>query len=321
MEDLETRRYLEQEIEKLRQQLDEASNTIEAIRTGQIDAFVVKEKDGHQLYTLKTADQTYRVFIEKMMEGAVTLNENGVILYSNSSFANMMKAPLTKIIGSYFSELVPAEFHKEFNKLVFEGWRSESKGEINLISKKNEFIPVLLSLTTLELDEGLALSLILTDLSGQKEIERELKLRNEQLEESRLFTEQLNNELEVKVNERTKELLTSREHFIFLADTVPVIIWTATPKGDFDYFNQRWYDYTGKTFEESRGSRWESCIHPLDLVPPGKHGENHWKQVSHLKLKTGNSLHQASIAGTFRRLYHLKASKELLLPGLAYVPI
>jgi two-component system phosphate regulon sensor histidine kinase PhoR len=53
------------EIEELRQQLEEATDTIHAIRTGQVDALVVKDTDGHQLYTLKTADQTYRVFIEK----------------------------------------------------------------------------------------------------------------------------------------------------------------------------------------------------------------------------------------------------------------
>jgi len=46
---------------------------LKPIRSGQIDALVVKSDNGHQLYTLKTADQTYRVFIEKMTEGAVTL--------------------------------------------------------------------------------------------------------------------------------------------------------------------------------------------------------------------------------------------------------
>ena len=57
-------------MEELRFQLNEANETIEAIRTGQIDALVVQGQNGHQLYTLKSADQTYRVFIEKMTEGA-----------------------------------------------------------------------------------------------------------------------------------------------------------------------------------------------------------------------------------------------------------
>ena len=78
-----TNKELEQQVAELCQQLDEANETIEAIRTGQIDALVVKRPTGHQLYTLKTADQTYRVFIQKMRERALTLNRNGVVLYSN----------------------------------------------------------------------------------------------------------------------------------------------------------------------------------------------------------------------------------------------
>jgi len=56
---------LEQQVAELGQQLDEANETIEAIRTGQIDALVVRRPTGNQLYTLKTADQTYRVLSKK----------------------------------------------------------------------------------------------------------------------------------------------------------------------------------------------------------------------------------------------------------------
>jgi hypothetical protein len=60
----------EQEVRELSAQLQEAQETLNAIRTGQVDAIVVENEEGHQLYTLKSADQTYRVFIEKMKEGA-----------------------------------------------------------------------------------------------------------------------------------------------------------------------------------------------------------------------------------------------------------
>ena len=265
MEALKTAAQLEQEIEELRQQLEEANDTIEAIRTGQVDALIVKHENGHQLYTLKSADQTYRVFIEKMIEGAVTLNEKGIILYSNSRFASMMKLPLSKIMGSYFETYVPNEYRETFDELIKKGWQAETKGEIYLATNDDELIPFLVSLTTLELDDGIALSIILTDLTIQKDTEKELKEKNEQLQAAQIFTAQLNNQLEGKVKERTKELLTSREHFKFLADTIPVIVWTAKPNGDFDYYNKRWYDYTGKTFEDSIGSGWQSVVHPDDL--------------------------------------------------------
>ena len=264
MGDIKTKRQLQQEVDDLQQRLEEANDAIEAIRTGQVDALVVRDKKGHQLYTLKNADHSYRLFIEKMTEGAVTLNEKGIILYSNSSFAATMRSPLTKIIGSYFDIFVPEDYQKTFYKLFKTGWRTEVKSEIYLLTSDKKRVPFLISLTTLDLDEGTALSIILTDLTIQKNTEKELKEKNEQLLESQKFSERLNNELESKVQERTKEVLKSREHFKFLADTIPVIIWTALPDGNYDYFNKQWYNYTGKNFEQSKGLGWQSVVHPDD---------------------------------------------------------
>ena len=162
MEVVKTYLHLEQEIEELRQRLEEANDTIEAIRTGQVDAIILKNNDKHELYTLKSADQTYRVFIEKMIEGAVTLNEKGIILYSNTRFAAMMKLPLSNIIGSYFENFVPNEFREIFDKLIAKGWNAESKGEIYLVDDRNELIPFLISF--LELLFLLELSFLLTSL-------------------------------------------------------------------------------------------------------------------------------------------------------------
>jgi two-component system CheB/CheR fusion protein len=254
------------ELEELRQKLDEANDTIEAIRSGQVDAFIVKDKNGPRIYTLKSADQTYRVFIEKMIEGAVTINKEGVILYSNSQFANMLNLPLSKIIGSPFKSYIAAQHEMEFDRLIEKGWQEEGKGEVNLLTLSEQTIPVLVSLTTLELDEGTALSLILTDLTTQKRIEKELREKNEMLEAANAFAAKLNNELEERVIERTKELSTSREHFKFMANTIPVIVWMASPLGEFEYFNRQWYNYTGLTFEESVGSGWQSVIHPEDVA-------------------------------------------------------
>src|ERR1700744_6774966 len=82
------------EIEILRSQVNEAHDIIEAIRKGEVDAFIVKNENIHEIYTLKSADKAYRIFIEKMAEGAVTINREGIVLYSNSSFANLISYPL-----------------------------------------------------------------------------------------------------------------------------------------------------------------------------------------------------------------------------------
>jgi PAS domain-containing protein len=111
MTTIKTYDQLLKENESLQEQLEEATETIHAIRSGQVDAIVVRAPGGGtQLYTLKTADQTYRVFIEKMNEGAVTLNEHGVILYCNSMFASMVNMPLSKVVGKRFEHFIPDIF-------------------------------------------------------------------------------------------------------------------------------------------------------------------------------------------------------------------
>ncbi len=253
------------ENEDLRIQLEEANDTIEAIRTGQVDALIVRDGNIHQLYTLKSADQTYRVFIEKMNEGAVTINREGFILYSNSRFANMVNMPLEKVIGLAFKFFIPETLGERFNDLVSKGWDSDCKEEIELLNQQQQIVPCLLSCTTLELDEGIALSLILTDLSILKETERQLKIKNLQLAASHVATEKLNNELEDTVKARTNELFLSREHFKYLANNIPQMTWTNLPNGEVDYYNQQWYTYTGLSFNETKEWGWQNVLHPDDL--------------------------------------------------------
>ena len=261
---------LQAEFEKLQIQLQEANETIEAIRSGEVDALVVKNGQEHQLYTLKSADQTYRVFIEKMKEGAVTLNREGLILYSNSQFASMVDMPLTKVIGLPINDFIPDKFKSIFREIIEAGWESDSKGEIYLKNKNNQLIPFLLSVTSLELDDGHALSIILTDMTAQKENEQQLKTKNELLEQARLEVAKMNEELEDIVRIRTKDLLVSREHFKFLADNIPVIVWTTDGNGEADYFNKQWYEYTGLDFESSKGIGSQQVLHPEDAIPTAK---------------------------------------------------
>jgi PAS domain S-box-containing protein len=183
------------EVNELRLQLEEANETIDAIRTGQVDAIVVQGKKGNELYTLKTADQTYRLFIEKMTEGAVTLDEHGIILYSNSQFASMVSMPLSKVIGLPFKNFIYPDCVSDYDNLFNKGWKEDCKGEIKLRQPKN-YIETLLSFTTLELDEGVSLSIILTDLTEQKETQRQLKLNNEKLEEINTALENSNHDLQ-----------------------------------------------------------------------------------------------------------------------------
>ena len=57
----------------------------------------------------------------------------------------------------------------------------------------------------------------------------------------------------------------SERYYRFLAESIPQIIWTARPDGFLDYYNQRWYDYTGMTREQTEGWAWDAVLHPDDV--------------------------------------------------------
>ena len=54
--------------------------------------------------------------------------------------------------------------------------------------------------------------------------------------------------------------------FRALANSVPTLLWMANPDGWIFWYNQRWYDYTGKRQEELEGWGWQSVHHP-DFLP------------------------------------------------------
>ncbi|RAL60488.1 hypothetical protein DID88_000263 [Monilinia fructigena] len=56
------------------------------------------------------------------------------------------------------------------------------------------------------------------------------------------------------------------QRFQKICDSMPQLIWTATPDGLHDWFSQRWYDYTGLSVEESIGEGWKLPFHPEDMA-------------------------------------------------------
>lgn len=87
----------------------------------------------------------------------------------------------------------------------------------------------------------------------------------EQLNLSQKTLQNLNIELEERVIIRTKELSESEEKFKSILNSIPQIAWTNTIEGDVNFYNQRWYDYTGLDFEQTKAWGWKEVIHPDDL--------------------------------------------------------
>ncbi len=158
------------EINDLRQRLDEAEDTLRAIRQGEVDALVVSTPEGEQIYTLKGADHSYRILVETINEGTVTLlASDGTIVYANRVVADLLKKPLEKFIGSCFCDYVPKPERQWFEALLAKAKQDASKGEIRLQATDGTIVPAYLSLSSMELENvPEAVCLAVTDLTEQK---------------------------------------------------------------------------------------------------------------------------------------------------------
>ena len=195
MDKSKTKQQLRLEVEGLRTRLEEAEETLRAIRSGEVDALVVSGPQGDRLYTLEGADQSYRILFETMEEGAATLGADATILYCNRRLAEMLGAPLEKVIGSSMEEYLSPDDWQSFKNIDKRG--TAQRREFDLKRGDGSRIPVLISFGCLEIGVLQGTCMTVTDLALQKRAEKELRKAHD--------------ELEMRVQERTEELVEANQ--------------------------------------------------------------------------------------------------------------
>lgn len=170
----QTHAQLTDEVAGLRDRLAEAGEIMRAIRTGEVDAVLAHGTQGAQLFTLHGADDPYRVLIEEMNEGAVTLSADGSILYCNRRFAALLKTPLEEIASLAFDAFVAPSERARFAALLEAGRTGGSAGEITLCAGDGSAVPLQLALGPLPAESAAAICLIATDISESREKEARL---------------------------------------------------------------------------------------------------------------------------------------------------
>lgn len=148
--------------------LEKAEATLSEILSGEADALFITGVAGAQLFTLKGADQSYRTLIENMSEGALTLTPKGLVLYANRRFAEMLKTPLEKVIGSDVHNWIASESWQVFRALLQENEINNHREELVLAATDGTPVPVYLSVSHLVLDEIDSICMVVTDLTEQK---------------------------------------------------------------------------------------------------------------------------------------------------------
>ncbi len=164
--------HLQEINEKLRLRLEEAEETLRAIRHGEVDALLVSGPDGAQVFTLQSAEQPYRILIEQMQEGAVTLSREGTILYCNLRFAQMLRVPHEKLLASDVQKLVAPVQRERFTALMHQGAAHSTRAEITLQAGDGGEIPTYISMSPLPIEVEGCICMIVTDLTKQESMRR-----------------------------------------------------------------------------------------------------------------------------------------------------
>jgi PAS domain S-box-containing protein len=163
-----TRKDLLAEIDELRIRLEEAEETLYAIGSGEVDALVVSGSAGEQVFTLKGAEQPYRVLVESMNEGAATLSADGTILYCNKCLAAMLQVPLERLIGMRLNAYAAPADRRVLAARLEGCAQDSSREEITLINGEGNAVPVLFSCFFTDQSAGGGISVVITDLRQQK---------------------------------------------------------------------------------------------------------------------------------------------------------
>ena len=180
------------ELAEVRAQLREAHETIEAIRSGEVDSLVIGPPGQEQIYALDSATRPYRLIVAAMNEGAATISRRGIILDANPRLAAMTGQTGTQLVGTAVLDLVPSAHRPAFGRVLDVGAGDSARGEVELGGPDGTTVPAVLAVSGFDFDGMLLRCLVLTDLTAQREAEAEVRT--------------LNAELEARVAVRTAEL-------------------------------------------------------------------------------------------------------------------
>jgi two-component system NarL family sensor kinase len=165
------------ELARLRARLAVAEETLRAIRTGEVDTVMVAGKQGPQVFTLKGAEHAYRVLIESMNEGALTLTADKMILYANQCFARMVKCPLEQVIGCSFRRFLSAADRATLRPLMKRADKSGSKIQVLLNASDGSQMPVQISIRRLKKNgyNCAPIGMVVTDMTEARRNEELLR--------------------------------------------------------------------------------------------------------------------------------------------------
>ncbi len=253
--------------QELRLRLEEAEETLRAIRSGEVDALIVSTARGDQVFTLQGADRSYRALVEDMNEGALSLTLDGMVLYANRRFAAMIKAPLETVIGSSVRRWIAQESLPALEALLPGTGCRQCREELTLLAADGTTVPVYLSVNPVAM-EGLpdSVAMVATDLTLQKKQQEALIVAEKQAREALNAASQSRQALLKTIDEqkRTEQALrVSEAKFRNVFENSQLGKALVSIDGDTKV-NKAFCEILGYSEEELLIKGWDEITHPED---------------------------------------------------------
>jgi PAS domain S-box-containing protein len=155
-------------IDELALRLAEAEATLGAIRDGSVDAIVVCGGEGQQVYTLESVDLPYRQFLERMGEGALSLDSSARIIYCNRFFTELVGVSRADVLGAALESFIAPACSAVYRDALDS--REPQRISSAISSANGQLVPVQISLTSTGSGDARRWVVVISDLSGAERL-------------------------------------------------------------------------------------------------------------------------------------------------------
>ena len=175
--------------------------------------------------------------VDSSDDAIISKDLNGVITSWNKSAERLFGYTAGEVIGKSITILIPPDRLQEEPQILSRMRRGERVDHFETVRKRKDgrLLDISLTISPVKDHQGnvIGVSKIARDITEQKRVQA--------------------------------ALLASEARFRQLADAMPQIVWTARPDGYLDYYNERWYEFTGFRRDTYGDISWEPILHPDDL--------------------------------------------------------
>ena len=295
--------------------------TLHSIRKGEVNGILIPRLKDEKVSA--TSESPYRIIIEAMDEGAVTVSSKGIILYCNHRFSEIVSSPLESITGSNFSAYISLRDRAEFRKLLKTSLKHPARGEVSTFTTGGETVFLQLSLVALPDQVEGDVCIVVSDITEIHKYQSYLQqLVEERTSKLKIANWKLHEDLK-KLKKAEKELLLRDERYSLAVNAANIGTWDHiyTGKG----LRMIWSDQMLNLLNLPPGTKLtpeivKERIHPDDvklvtdnlLDPKEKHTIYKWENRI---IWPDNTIHW--IHGTGQATHHDELGNILRMNGIA----